>query len=54
MTEKNVEQQAAEINQEVQALVEKTDECAAQINMEEMLKVGKKQLKSCNSLLRAS
>ncbi|MBD1860949.1 MULTISPECIES: hypothetical protein [Trichocoleus] len=42
MTEKNVEQQAAEINQEVQALVEKTDECAAQIDMEEMLKVGKK------------
>ncbi len=42
MTEKNVEQQAAEINQEVQDLMEATDECAAQMDMDEILKAGKK------------
>nr|WP_290221364.1 hypothetical protein [Trichocoleus desertorum] len=42
MSEKNVEQQAAEINQEVQDLLEKTDECAAQMDMDEILIAGRK------------
>ena len=42
MNEKNIEQQAAKIDQEVQDLMKKTDERAAQVDMEKVMNEGKK------------
>ena len=41
MNEKNVEQEAAKINQEVRDLMAKTDECAAQVDIEQVVRDGK-------------
>lgn len=41
MDQKSAEEQATKIDQEVQDLLEKTDECAAQVDMEEAIRQGK-------------
>ena len=41
MDQKSAEEQAAKIDQEVQDLLEKTDECAAQMDMEQVMRKGK-------------
>lgn len=41
MNEKSVEAQAAQIDQEIKAVMEKTDEQAAQVDMEQVLQKGK-------------